>query len=306
MRKAAILFLFIMTSSFTVSAAGEPLFKIYRQAAKLEQQGKIDQALALYDRVIKETTDKRLRESLSLKKARLQGEYRKSVSNYEDFLQAFPNSRLRYIARFELAQVHALEGKREMALKEYYILSRLANGTPYWQKATIKIIELEIINGSYNSAIGNLHKLIQADIDYEDTGAAYYLLGMALLEQGLYADAEYYFLLCAGSYPQSSRAASALLALVRTYIADGRLAAARRTVVMIRQLYSDAPEISEAARLLKSIGKSDSGKDHPEVELINVNDTEEIVSNTVAWLEEQLLQSYNATDEQGKRSTLRK
>ena len=274
------IFIFFLSFSLfaenSIDNANKHSILLYKQALNYENQEKFNKAIEFYEKHIQTIKNKDLIEKINLKIARITPEYKDAVKKYKDFLSSYPGSYFKFLARYELACLHKLNGKYNEAIEEYRLLSKISKGTLYWQKAIMDIALLEYKNDKYDSAIRNINNVLKHIDDYEEVGKAYYLLGKIMLKQGLHEDAERFFLICAGSFPQSSKAAASLFELMNVYILTGKYLEAKRIAAMISQLYADSPENHEASQLLKKISNNIKEKRILEVELINLNEDHKI------------------------------
>lgn len=286
----------ILCISFIASSNDKLPELIYNEAIKYENEGVFDEAIKKYYSYIKTIKDKKEIEKIELKIARITPKYNEAVTRYNYFIDKYDFSDYKNLARYELATMHKLAGKYNEALKEYEKLLKQGKNSSYWQKSILNIAAMQYELGEYKKAIEQLHELLQKADDYEDVGNAYYYLGKTLLKQGLYEDAEQYFLICAGSYPQSSKGAAALLDLMNVYILTGKYGQAERIATMINQLYSDSPENKKANKLILKIKDKKKDKKFPEVELINLTNDKEIKERSMKVLNEELKESLNINE----------
>ena len=100
-----------------------------------------------------------------------------------------------------------------------------------------------------------------------------------------YDDAEEFFLICAGSFPQGSKAPGALLELLNIYLLQNKENLAVKISQMIGQLYTDSPEYNEAKKKISGITING---DLPEIELLNLNENQEIKTRAMSRLIEDM------------------
>ena len=225
-----------------------------------------------------------------------------AVKKYEDFLRKYPDSNFRLLARYELSNLYKIIENYDKALDQYRILLNVSKGTSYWQKSIINISMIEFKLGNYDKAKVELSKLINKIDDYEDNGKIYYLSGKIMFAKGMYKEAEKHFLICAGTYPQSSKGASSLLELVKIYILMGKYDEAERIKEMLNSLYPDSPEGYKVDDLLKKIKNNIENTNHLEIELINLNKEIDIKSSSLIFLDSELEKSLNENNKKDNSS----
>lgn len=290
MKTFLLLLSFLFLTQFLFSE--ESLLK---NALDFEKKGEYVDAikcLKSYSGVIKNVDDK---EKIQLKIARLTEDYELSVKEYEKFLIDYPKSRFRFFARFELAGIYFSNNNLIKSKEQYYKLAELSRGTPYWQNSLIEAGKIEIIHENYKKALNNIYNLMNEIDDYEEIGVSYFLLGLIASKQKSYLDAEEFFLIGAGSFPQSSKAAASLLELLKIYLETDKISKALKTGKMINEFYTDSPENYESYRVLKGIDSSLYKKEE-DIELINLNENPEIKKRTIRRLREDLKLSKNLQD----------
>ena len=203
----------------------------------------IREAVKHYEEYIKKTDDKELIEKIILKIARIIPDYDESVKYYKYFFTRNPDSRYNFIARYELAILHKLNGNNGEALKEFMTLAKESKDNKFYsEKANINIAEIEIENLKYDDAASRLAKMADNSDDYDDNGKIYYLLGLTKFKQGMLTDAEKNFLTVAGTFPLSGKAAASLYELIMIYKNNGKIKDAERTSLMLVNHYPDSLE----------------------------------------------------------------
>jgi TolA-binding protein len=268
--KHKILLLLFIITSVQIFFSEENNSSFYELAIKYENVHNNEKAIFYYKKFIDSIKDAAQIEKVKLKLVRLSSDFHVSIDGYNSFLSTYPNSRYRFIARYELATIYRMNGDEEDALKEFYKLADISYGTPYWQKSLLMASTVEISVQNYKSAIRNLYKVLEEIEDYEDIGKSYFLLGVALERQENYDKAEELFLICAGSFPQCSKASGALLELMNIYITRNKNNYALKISRMLDQLYTDSPENVESKKIIAKLGCTTDEK-LPEIELINLN-----------------------------------
>ena len=258
----------------------------YNIATKYEEEGDFVNALKYYKKYIELLKDDIQTEKIQLKIARLTEDYDLSIIEYNKFLKNYPLSRYRFLARFEMAGLHQINKNYLLALEEYNKLINQSKGTSYWQKSLICSAQVQYLIGDSKSAIKNLYKVLNEIDDYEDIGLCYFLLGVIMEKQKQYEDAKEFFLICAGSFPQSTKAPASLLELMKMYVKLSNLSKAKKIAKMINQLYTDSPENYEASKISKEL--EDIKESLEDIELINLNENQEIKQKSLARLKEDL------------------
>jgi tetratricopeptide (TPR) repeat protein len=281
-----IILIYILFVFFQVYS-DENLLKYYKLGLRYEEQGKIKEAVENYKIFISKSKNKTQVEKIQLKIARISENFEQSVNEYKYFIKSNPFSRYRFLAMFELATLYKFNKKTNEALKTFYKLADISNGTPYWQKSYLEASALEYEGKNYKQAIKNIYKVLEEIEDYEDVGTSYFLLGVITSRQKLYDDAQDFFLICSGSFPQCSKAASSLLELIKIKIIKEKKLEAKKIALMIDQLYTDSPENHEAKKLTQDI-LIQKNSELPDVELLNLNDNQEIKKKAITRLIEDL------------------
>jgi len=296
MKIKGILFiiLFFFYSTFLFSEDTES--RLLKTAINFENQGKIEDAIKTYKKIILISKNKNQIEKTQLKIARMIPDYNDSVKEYEQFLEQNPSSRYRFLARFELATLHKIKKNYVSSLKEFYKIAELSKGTPYWQKSLIEASFIESELNNFKQGIKNLYKVLEEVEDYEDIGVSYFLLGILTEKQKLFDDAEQFFLICAGSFPQCSKAPASLFELEKMYLSIDKKLHAKRISLLIEQLYTDSPENNEAKKIIKNI-IIDKNEKLPEIELLNLNEDQTITKKSISRLIEDLNLSIEISEE---------
>lgn len=263
---------------------------LYNKALSLDKKGSYEQAIKTYRQYIelaRQSEQNFQEDKIRLRIARITSDFKQAAIEYRGFIDSFPKSRYRFLARYELASLYKLKGQYPEALKEYYELSYKTKGTPYWQKSLLEATEVEIELYNFHQAMLNLYKLLEEIDDYEDVGRTYFLLGIANAKQKSYDDAEEFFLICAGSFPMCSSAAASLLELINIHILNGNISYAKKIQSMIEEMYPGSPQIYEAPRLLEPYKDVQADDRFIEIEL-NMEDNEKIKQRTLARLREDI------------------
>lgn len=264
------------------------------RALDFEKLGNYKDAIICYKDYLKKSTDEKTNEKLYLRIARLTQNFNEAVSAYNTYLTKYPKSRFRFFGRFELAKLYLINGDYDNSKVEFYKIAEFSKGTPYWQTSLIEATKIEIHQSNFKRAIKNLYDILNEIDDYEDIGVAYYLLGIASLRQKSYLDSEEFFLISAGSFPESEKAATSLLELFKLYLDTKKEGKALLIAKMINELYTDSPENDEAYNILQKL-KVDNTKSNETVELINLNENPEIKKRTLRRLREDLKLSLEYT-----------
>ena len=285
-----IIAFFLIFSSQVFIKSEERKNDLFANAEKYEEEGKVLEAVKCYEEYNQLNNNLEKKEKISLKIARISSEYETKVKKYREFLNQYPDSKYKFLARYELADLYKLNGDYKESIREYIKLANLSKGTIYWQKANINIASLEYKLKQYDLAIEILNDLLTKINDYEDLGTIYFLLGKIMLEQSKYKEAENFFLICAGSYPQSSKGAVSLLELQYIYILLDKYSEAERISLMLNQLYPDSLENLNAQKKLESI-KVNKDKKYLEIELINLDNNNEIENKSIDKIKKDLQNS---------------
>lgn len=285
--KLIIIFILIFTPLFTAFAQTKNS-ELYAKAVALDNKHKYSEAIKVYRQYINaaaECGENFQEDKIRLRIARITEDFAQAASEYKTFIEKCPKSRYRFLARYELATLYKLKGHYSEALTEFYELSYRCKGTPYWQKSLLEATEIEIELYNFEKAMVNLYHLLEEIEDYEDIGRTYFLLGVAAVKQKSFDDAEEYFLICAGSFPMCSAAASSLLELISIHIHAGRIAYAKKIQSMLEDMYPDSPQIYEAPKLLADYKDVKADEGFIEIEL-NMEDNQKIRQRTLARLRE--------------------
>ena len=285
-----IIAFFLIFSSQVFIKSEERKNDLFANAEKYEEEGKVLEAVKCYEEYNQLNNNLEKKEKISLKIARISSEFETKVKKYREFLNQYPDSKYKFLARYELADLYKLNGDYKESIREYIKLANLSKGTIYWQKANINIASLEYKLKQYDLAIEILNDLLTKINDYEDLGTIYFLLGKIMLEQSKYKEAENFFLICAGSYPQSSKGAVSLLELQYIYILLDKYSEAERISLMLNQLYPDSLENLNAQKKLESI-KVNKDKKYLEIELINLDNNNEIENKSIDKIKKDLQNS---------------
>jgi len=289
MKKLAVLFLIFLALNGLFSDD----MKLYKTALTLENEGKAQDAIKYYLEFVASSKDSGLNEKVFLKIARISESFDESVKYYKDFFNKYPASKYTSIARYELANLYKLKGNFKEALKEYsFIISNENEKIYYRQKANIFSAEIEIELEKFAFATERLYKLLDSVADYEDSGRIYYLLGVALLRQGMFKESEKFFLTSAGSFPLSSKSATSLYQLVLIYLKTGKEREALRIGKILTNLYPDSIEALSAAKSISKISDKNTDKIHG-FELIDLNKDVDIKNNTNILIEKDFTESIN-------------
>lgn len=287
MKKSIILVILIFTSLFS-SFSQSKSSDLYARAVALDNKHKYSEAIKVYRQYLNSANagDESFQEDkIRLRIARITEDFAQATSEYKTFIEKCPKSRYRFLARYELASLYKLKGHYDEALTEFYELSYRCKGTPYWQKSLLEATEIEIELYHFDKAMVNLYHLLEEIEDYEDIGRTYFLLGVAAVKQKCFDDAEEYFLICAGSFPMCSAAASSLLELISIHIHAGNISYAKRIQSMLEDMYPDSPQIIEAPKLLADYKDTAADEGFIEIEL-NMEDNQKIRQRTLARLRE--------------------
>ncbi|HPO49912.1 MAG TPA: SPOR domain-containing protein [Spirochaetota bacterium] len=264
-----------------------PNEELLKKSLDAESSGNYLNAVRYLKEFAKKSNNDKEKEKTYLKIARLTEDFKTSIMEYNFFLNSFPKSRFRFFARFELAFLYYLNEDFDNSKKEFYKIAEFSKGTPYWQSSLIEATKIEIVNKNYEKSIKNLYEILNEIDDYDDIGICYFLLGSIAFRQENYLDAEEFFLISAGSFPQSPKAAGSLLELLKLYLKNKNNEFAIQVGKMIGELYSDSPENNAAFNLLKGINSSYSSIEK-KVELINLNENPELKRKTLRRLREDL------------------
>lgn len=286
MKRSVVFFIFVCVSLCAFSEAKSS--DLYAKAVALDNKHKYGEAIKAYRQYLNSAAadDANFQEDkIRLRIARITEDFAQAAAEYKTFIEKCPKSRYRFLARYELASLYKLKGRYDEALTEFYELSYRCKGTPYWQKALLEATEIETELYHFDKAMMNLYHLLEEIEDYEDIGRTYFLLGVAAVRQKCYDDAEEYFLICAGSFPMCSAAASSLLELIAIHIHNGNIAYARRIGSMLEDMYPDSPQIYEAPKLLAGCRDVTADDGFIEIEL-NMEDNQKIRQRTLARMRE--------------------
>lgn len=270
---------------------------LFKLAKSFDVKGDYNKAIEYYNKFILSETNKSLIEKVSLRIARITQVPEKAVVIYLNFLSVYPHSKYRFIARYELATIYKIINDNQNSEKQFNILVQEAKGSSYWQKALLEIIEIEYNNNHFEKALQNIYVLLDKIEDYEDVSRSYFLLGLIMLKQKQYDDAEEFFLICAGSFPQSTRAPSSLLSLVKMYIKQKEYANAISTGKLLSQLYNNSLDDRTSKLILKKIkNKHNKNEKLQEIKLINLNDNPDLKDHTLIKIKQDINQSSINTD----------
>ncbi len=304
MKKKFYVFLIIISflSFYLYSLENENQKELFKKAVASENQGYIQKAILYYEEYNKSTSDIDKKEKVFLKIARILPEYETKVEKYKEFLNIYSKSKFRFLAQYELANLYKLNNELSKALNENIKLANLSKGSVYWQKANINISILEYELERYDLALEILNGLLEKINDYEDLGTVYFLLGEIMLKKEKYKEAEKFFLICSGSYPQSSKGAVSLFELQYIYILLGKYTEAERITSMLNQLYPDSLENTKAQKKLDNINL-DKNKKYLEIELINLNKDINIENKSMAKIKEDLMDSLDIFEINDKSNT---
>jgi len=261
---------------------------LYKKGLEAEERGDYKNAILFYKEYLKVKKDDFQNDRIQLKIARLTENLDDSIKEYNIFFENYPKSRFRFLARYELGYLYKINAKYTDAENQFNVLIEKAKGTPYWQKALLEISELQYERFDFKNATKNLYLLLENIDDYEDVGRAYFLLGIIMVKQGLIEDGEQFFLICAGSFPQCSKAASSLLELAKLYINTNRVEYALKLKEIISQLYPDSPENYEIQKLTKNLRIDEKSIENIDIPLIDLEDEPKIKDKTMARLKEDL------------------
>ncbi len=241
-------------------------------AENYEKDNNTRKAIENYKLYLKSSNDNKQKEKIELKIARISENYRESVAAYKQFFESYPKSEFLFLAKYELASLHKLNNNYKDALTELYELAKISKGTPYWQKSMVGAASVEYLSLNYKKAKSNINDLLNEIDEYEDLGTCYFLMGKIMDRLNDKEEAKEYFLICAGSFPQSTKAPTSLLELLKLYLNEGKNEHAKKTANMIGLLYSESPENVEAKKITKNIKYNQNSS--VEVELINLNSYE--------------------------------
>ena len=286
--KKNIIFLIFICFSLSALFPQAKNSDLYAKAVALDNKHKYSEAVKAYRQYLNAAhdNDQNFQEDkIRLRIARITEDFAQAAAEYKTFIEKCPKSRYRFLARYELATLYKLKGHYDEALTEFYELSYRCKGTPYWQKSLLEATEIEIELYHFEKAMVNLYNLLEEIEDYEDIGRTYFLLGTANVKQKCFDDAEEYFLICAGSFPMCSAAASSLLELISIHIQAGRIAYAKKIQSMLEDMYPDSPQIYEAPKLLADYKDVTADEGFIEIEL-NMEDNQKIRQRTLARLRE--------------------
>ena len=261
---------------------------LYKKAILAEEQGDYKNAILFYKEYLKIKKDDFQNDKIQLKIARLTENLDEAIKEYNIFFTNYPKSRFRFLARYELGFLYKLNARYSDAENEFIFLVEKAKGTPYWQKAILEIAELQYERFDFKNAVKNLYILLENIDDYEDVGRAYFLLGAIMVKQGLLEDGEQFFLICAGSFPQCSKAPSSLLELAKLYIKINKPEYSIKLKEMIGQLYPDSPENYQIQKVIKNLKIDLKSIDNINVPLIDLEDEPKLKDKTMARLREDL------------------
>jgi TolA-binding protein len=238
-------------------------------AEKYEKENNVKKAVENYKLYLKSSNDDKQKEKIQLKIARINEDYKESLLSYKQFFNSYPKSDFLFIAKYELASLHKFNNNYKEALNELYELSRIAKNSPYWQKSMLEAATIEYLMLNYKKARSNINELLNEIDEYEDLGVCYFLMGKIMDRLNNREEAKEYYLICAGSFPQSSKAPTALLELLKLYLNEGKNEYAKKIADMIALLYSESPENIEAEKITKNIKYNQNS--NVDIELINLN-----------------------------------
>jgi TolA-binding protein len=296
LRNSFLIFFLFFLAFYLFSSNKEINDELFLKAEKYEKEGNISEAIRYYEKYNNQNNNLEDKEKIDLKIARIIPDYEIKVKRYKEFLEKYPDSQFRFLVRYELANLFKLNNKYQKAIIENIKLANLAKSTVYWQKANINIAILKYTLNEYELAAEVLNDLLKKIDDYEDLGTVYYLLGKIMVKQLKYKEAEKLFLICAGSYPQSSKGALSLFELQNVYILLSKYSEAERIALMLNQLYPDSLENKNAQKRLETI-KVDKNKKYLEIELINLNNDIEIKNISTDNIKKELKSSMDIFDE---------
>lgn len=288
--KFFLIIIFLISSSLIYMMSKDNENELFFKAEKYEKDGNILGAIKYYEEYNKTNKNLERKEKVVLKIARIYPDYEIKINKYLEFLDQYPDSQYKFLARYELAELYKLNGDFKQAITENIKLANLSKGTVYWQKANINIAVLEYKFNQFDLAVEILKDLIDKINDYEDLGTAYFLLGKIMLDRSKYKEAEKFFLTCAGSYPQSSKGAASLFELQNIYILLGKYSEAERIASMLNQLYPDSIENKNVKNKLDNV-ETGKNKKYLEIELINLNKDNEIKNESTEIIKKELMNS---------------
>jgi len=269
--------------------------KYYKIAQNYENQNNFKEAIKYYKKVISITKNKTLKINLQLKISRINPSYIESVKDYQDFINNNPNSQFNFLALYELATLHKINNNYKEALNIFNKLTSISKGSAYWQKSLLEVSNLELINNNFLQVKKYIYKLLEEIDDYEDLGNCYFLLGILAYRQKNINESIEYFLICAGSFPQSTKASAALFELCKIYLEEKNNLKAKKISKILDKLYRDSIENKLSKKLTQNIILTDA--DSIQIELINLNDNSEIKKKTMNRLIEDLNLSLKSVDE---------
>ena len=270
-------------------------------AENYEKENNIKKAIDSYKQYLKSSNDSKQKEKVQLKIARINEDYKESVTAYKQFFETYPKSSFLFLAKYELATIHKFNNNYKEALNELYELSKIAKNSPYWQKSVLEAASIEYLLENYKKAKNNINDLLNEIDEYEDLGVCYFLMGKIMDRLKNKEEAKEYYLICAGSFPQSTKAPTSLLELLKLYLNDGKNEHAKKVANMIALLYSESPENIEAKKITKNIKYNQNS--NVEVELINLNNYENKTKISAKRLSEDLKLSLQIVEIDSKNSS---
>ncbi|HOV15672.1 MAG TPA: hypothetical protein PK771_15395, partial [Spirochaetota bacterium] len=281
--KIKLVIFFIVIISYSVCSNNSLL----KKALDFEDKGNYKESIKYLKDFIKTSNDEKEKEKTQLKIARLTEDFKTAITEYNNFLNNFPKSRFRFFARSELGKLYILNNDLLNAKKEFYKIVEFSKGTPYWQSSMLEATKIEIVQENYKKAVNNLYYILNEVNDYEEIGISYFLLGLSAFRQKSYLDAEEFFLISAGSFPQSTKAATSLLELLRLYLETNKNSKALKVGKMLNEFYTDSPENNDSYSLLVNITENIVNNEE-NVELIDLNENPDIKNKTLKRLREDL------------------
>ncbi len=206
-----------------------------------------------------------------------------SISEYNKFLTEYSNSRFQFIARYELAILLFQNSKYDESYSEFFRLSQLSRGTPYWQKSLLYLGIIELRNNRFINALSIYYRLLENLDDYDDFCKTYFYIGYLYFVQNQYDDAEHFFLISAGSFPSGSMAISSLFYLLKIYSIQNRKLSFNKIYSILTQSYPGSREAIDAIQIKNTFNNALS-TEQTAADLIILVDYKDIRNQAMARL----------------------
>jgi len=281
-------FILLLNTVFCLNAfTNEESNDLLKKAFNYENTGDINNAIIYYKKYLKLKDD----EKIQLKIARLTDDFNEAYKLYINFIDKYPKSRYRFIARYELAVLYKLNNDLEKAIFEFEELAKISIGNAYWDKSKINTAFLNYELKNYKASINILNELLNKSRSYDTISFVYYLLGMVMLDQDKIDDAKNYFLICAYSFPESTKAPCALLELLKIFIKRKMYLESKKAFEILNQLYPDSYEKNIADDLIEKIKPFIENLNADSIELVTFTDEYDLDKNDMKRLYDDLLLS---------------